>query len=386
MKKKKVIAMIAALCIFAGLGGVVYYTGSNNGNSSKVENTQTSKDKDTDKNTKKSETTDNTSDDILADVMTADYANKYVKTGDYKSLDYTIDETVSTDETVNNRIRYNMMLYTMDKIPKITDRIDETCCISYEITDKSDPENPLGVVENKMLNYFDNMPDFKEQLTQHKSGDTFETTYNYNGKDIDASIRIFLVVEDPLKYFDNDWVAYYVKQYSENNPDIKDFKTTDDYIAYVKKELDSENTTENNQKRLDAIYSLIVDKSTINEFSEDDIKKMEDEIMGEYNMIQSYSGVDMKSNLMKYNNLSTDEDFNNWLHEEATEKMKRIVLYTAIANQENIMPSEKEWKTKLEDWDKNNDTEYMSVSQWGENRIKEILLEDIVNRWLLENN
>ena len=374
MDKKKAVIAIAAACAVIAIGGGYYFSQHHNTDSNlgKDKTVETTKEKDT-------------SDEIFAKLMEADYAKKYVKVDEYKNLDYSIDETVSTDEDLNNQIRYNMMLYTMDKIPK-RDTVDEDACVSFTITDTTDPDNPLEAVENKMLYYFNDNPKFKSLLMGCKEGDTFETPYTYKGKEINASIKVFIVVEDPLKYFDNDWVSYYAEQYGEYDDTIKNLKTTDDYIAYVKAQMESENTTENNQKRLDTVYSLIEDKSTIQTFDEEDVKKVEEEIIGENTIIEDYSGVNAKETIMKYENLSTDEEYDNYIHQQAEEKLRKVLLYTVIANQENLMPSDEEWKTKLKEWDENLVADYMTVDNWGENRVKELILEDIVNNWLIENN
>ena len=369
MDKKKAVIAIAAACVILAIGGGYYYSQHHTNLPSTTDTT---------------ETEDHT-DEILATLMNPDYANKYVKVNEYKDLDYSIEEQTYNDEDLNNVIRYNMMLYTMDKIPR-RDVIDENSCISFTITDKSDPDNPLGAVENKMLYYFNDTPEFKTLLTQHKEGDTFETKYTYDGKEIDAIIKVFIVAEDPLNYFNDEWVAYYAEAYGQYDDTIKNLKTTDDYISYVKNQMNEEYTSENNQKRLDTVYSLIEDKSTIETFSEEDVKKVEEEVLHGYEIIEDYSGTDIKETIMKYENLSTDEEYDNYIRKMAENKMKKVMFYTAIANQENLMPTEEEWKTKLKEWDENLVADYMTVDGWGENRVKELILENIVDTWLVEHN
>lgn len=375
MKRKKVIALIIGVCAIAAVGTVVYVNTSDKTPSKKTETT-----------TEKDNTNDKT-DDILETFMQPDYATEYVSVPEYKSVEYQYDPVTTSDDDVTNQIRYNMMTYTMDKIPSIEDSIPENACVSFSIARADDPDNALENVESKMVSTFDSMETFKNDLMAHKVGDTFTTKYVYNGEEIDASIHVYLVTEDPINSFNDDWVAYYVKNYKDSDETIKNLKTTDDYREYVRKQLDSTNEESNTQNKYNALYSVILDKSEVKDFSEDDIQREMDEITGGYKIIEDYAGANIKESIMKDNNLANDDEYNAYIRNLAIGKMKTTMLNTIIANQEGFMPtSDKEWDEKIREYDENVNADYMISSSWGKDRVKDIILDEMVQKWLLENN
>ena len=90
---------------------------------------------------------------------------------------------------------------------------------------------------------------------------------------------------------------------------------------------------------------------------------------------------------MKDNNLANDDEYNAYIRNLAIGKMKTTMLNTIIANQEGFMPtSDKEWDEKIREYDENVNADYMISSSWGKDRVKDIILDEMVQKWLLENN
>ena len=96
--------------------------------------------------------------------------------------------------------------------------------------------------------------------------------------------------------------------------------------------------------------------------------------------------MDIKSNIMTANNLSTDKDYEKYLKTLAEEQVKQNTIYNNIAEKEKLTPTEDEYTKKLKEYTTKHKDSYDSVDIIGEDAAKQYILNTIVEDWLYQNN
>ena len=68
------------------------------------------------------------------------------------------------------------------------------------------------------------------------------------------------------------------------------------------------------------------------------------------------------------------------------EQVKENLVYSRIAEIEKLTPTEEEYKEKISEYKKEHKNSYDSYDVLGEKKVKQYILNGIVEDWLYKNN
>ncbi|MCH5268819.1 MAG: hypothetical protein J1E62_10830 [Lachnospiraceae bacterium] len=165
---------------------------------------------------------------------------------------------------------------------------------------------------------------------------------------------------------------------------ISDFKTTKEYEAQIKEEIEAENQ----DSKEDFAWTDVLEGSKVNEYPEELMEEAKKEVLqGYYDMADMYG-------------MSHDEIFQAWgreneadfvrqdLNELAKDTVKEILVTEAIAKAEGINYSDEEYKEMLdEEYEYNTDTYDSKKEYEKENKayLQRMVLMTKVQEWIAEH-
>lgn len=311
---------------------------------------------------------------------------EYVTLGDYKNM--TITDSTNTisstknsysKEDIESHIRASICLYSPDLIKQTNEPITKDNCISFEgtVTDESGNESNFAL-SNKMVSELSDIKGLDEGVLNHKVGDTIKITLPLDTGTLTANIKIISVSNDPLTLFNNDWVKKYDSEYN--------CKTTDEYYKAIEKHLKSEAKENEKSTKISLIANNVLENAKVKKYPEESINKEIKNAKAQYSKMEELYNIDIKENIMTNNNLSSDEDYKNFLESIAKEQVKENLVYNRIAEIEKLNPTEKEYEEKIKEYKSEHKDSYDSYDVVGEEHVKQYILNDIVEDWLYENN
>lgn len=308
---------------------------------------------------------------------------EYISVDKYKNMKLTTTEELSTEkiskDTVNNQIRHNICMYSPTFLKETDKGITENDCISFEGTVKTkDGTTTDFTASNEMMSSFKNIKGFKKAVIGHIVGDKFSFEIEDNNTTMTADIKITSVVSDPLELFTNDWV----KNYSDNS----NIKTTKKYYDYIKDELKTNAKNTNKSIKLTAIMKKIEKSTELKKYPDGAVKDELKVIKAQYDKMAELYNVTIKENIMANNNLSTNEEYENFLKKMAKDQVKENLIYCRIAEIEKLTPTEDEYQTYLKDYKSEHANSYDSLDIVGKKVAKQYILNEIVQDWLVEHN
>ena len=307
---------------------------------------------------------------------------QYVDLGEYKNLKLTTtgltDEKIS-DEDVNNQIRDNITLYSPDLLKETNEKITEESCVSLDGTAQYEGSDASTFsLSNKMISELKDINGLADVVIGKSVNDKINTTLNLDSGKLTVNLTITSVVEDPLKLLTDDWVVKYAAS--------EDIKTTKDYKKYIKEQLESQIKESNKTNKLSVIEDKIKETSKIKKYPENAIKKEIEIAKAQYEAMGKLYNLDIKTNIMTTNNLSSDEDYEKFIKSIATEEVDRNLIYNRIAEKEKLVPSDEDYTKKLSEYKSEHKDSYDSIDVIGEDTAKQYILNDIVDDWLYEHN
>lgn len=312
----------------------------------------------------------------------SEYA-KYINVGDYKNLELTdnsgIQEETYTDEDVNNHIRTTICLENPDLIKETNAPIEDGNCVSFEgtITNSDGTESNFSL-SNRMVSELSEIDGLKEGVIGHSVGEELEIPLSVGDEKMTAKIKITSVAEDPINYFNDEWVKTYDKDYNT--------KTTSEYKKAIKKHLKEEAETTNKSSKISVIVNDIMKNASVKEYPENSVNNELKSVKAQYKKMEEIYNVNIKENIMTNNNISTDDDYNKFLKSIAKEQVKTNLVFNRIAELEKIKPSEDEYKEKIKEYKKVHKDSYDSYDVIGEEKVRQYILNEIVEDWLYEHN
>ena len=271
-----------------------------------------------------------------------DYASmdvsKYVKVGNYKGLEYTMDVEKVTDKDVEQYIQSDLASYGEEKVKEgkaedgDTVKLNFTGTVDGEVLDSAcATDYSLQLGSGAMID------GFEESIIGHKAGDKFTADLAFPDDYSEKS-----VAGKPVK-FDMELVE--VSQYVE--PELNDdfvktnteYKTVKEYKEAVRKDLESDAKTTAQQAVDDDLWNQVLEKTEVIKYPKNSVKH-EIEVLKK----QQESELEMYGQTLEQALSQSDmaeEEYNKQMKESAEQIVKNKLMGYAIVRKEKIDISDK---------------------------------------------
>lgn len=324
---------------------------------------------------------------MLAGCSSKKLSNDYITLKEYKGVEVEKQETAKvTDEDVETRIQEtrqaNMISTEVDREAQNGDMIvfdyeGKIDGVAFERGSATDQQHTLG------MGGF--IPGFEEGLVGHKAGETFDVPVTFPeeyqdtdkaGKDAVFTMTLKSVSEQTEPELTDD----FVKSVSEES------KTVDEYKKEVKKTLETEAEEATKSILSAAALSEVVNDAEVKKYPKDRVEENKKMIRSQYEQMATLYGMEFADFIDQQMQMS-EEDFDAQAEEAAKTALKEQLAIELIAENEKLVPSEKELEKAMKTY--SDMYGYADVETFkaniGEDLIKQQVTRDNVGSWLVEN-
>lgn len=313
-------------------------------------------------------------------------SNEYVTVEGYKGIEVgeTMDISEVTDEDVENYI--NSVL--MQNSAEITDRgaeVGDVVDINYAGTvdgqefDGGNAENfSIQLGAGQFLEGFD------EGLVGHSVGDVYDWNgilpENYannpelSGREVVYTVTVNVITR-PAELTDE-----FVMTVSETA------KTVEEYRKEVRRMLEDNMSVDSDSMLQDAVWNAVLEKAEVEEYPENEVKKISGSLIQQYKDMAEGSGMDYETFVQAQMGI-TAEEFEKQAEEAAKVELKQRLVADAIAEEEKLLPDddglEKEYQ-KLAELYGYQDVDTLKELV-DEDSLKELVVQNLVKEWLADN-
>lgn len=309
----------------------------------------------------------------------------YVQLGTYKGLEITVDPIEVTDEEVDSEISSAIIRAgKREELSEGTVENGDIAVIDF-VGKKDDVAFDGGTAKDYELEIGSNtfISGFEEGVEGMKVGETkdLELTFpeNYQSTELAGQDVIFTVTVNAIKRIP-ELSDDLVKELSSNS------QTVEEYRAEVKEALTANKVSQQENTELQTIYSQIVQNSVVKDFPQDVIDYTVKIRKDYYTNIAEQYGMGLVDFVQGMYGM-TEEQFDEQLGYLAQETVRQEMLLKAIAETENIEVSEEEYLEGLQAYTEMYGFEspeaLLEVN--SEETVREVLLQDKVMRFLLDN-
>ena len=215
---------------------------------------------------------------------------------------------------------------------------------------------------------------FEDAIIGFNSGEekdifvTFPEEYKNNpdmqGKEAKFTVKVNKITETILPELTDDFIA-------ENT----DYKTLDEYRASL----------EDDYKN-DQIISLLLQKVTVKEYPEDNVRQYYDNLVNTYRTYATNYGMSLSQFCQQYLN-KTEEVALRGFVDQAKNSVKQNLALLLIADMENITVSDEEYTKRANEM--LEDSSYTTIEElekaYTKDGLRTVILEDIVVDFLVDN-
>lgn len=308
------------------------------------------------------------------------YSNDNVDLAEYKGMTADNDVYTVTAEAVKDRVNEHLAEYADYKT--VTRAIKNGDYVSLLFTGTSDGETVVDNSSEAMEIHIGDMEygeEFDQKLIGQKTGASMDFTIKYAEDDDTTSfagmtvkyhVKIDEVSEEVLPEYTDDFVT-------EN----LGYNTRKEYEASVKKELQNEYTETSSSALQEALINQVIKTSKIKSYSETLYQSYYDAVIDNYKSLAEMFGTTEEDLYDQFGIGESD------LKQEALDYLYRYLVVNAIAENENITISDKEYNSKCKQYAKEN--EYSStkeyIKDYGKENIENMILEEKVLNLLVKN-
>ncbi|MDK2808712.1 MAG: trigger factor [Clostridiales bacterium] len=274
-------------------------------------------------------------------------AAKVVTLGDYKGLSMEIPEVTEEDiqEYINTNLLSPKATYEQIKDGKVKDgdlvNINYTGKIDGVAFDGGTDDSEAGT--NLSIGSGQFIEGFESGLVGVAVGDTVDLNLKFpedygkdelNGKDVVFTVTVNYICGDQITPELTDAFV----------TDNTDYKTVDDYKAYVKETLETSNKTQAEN----TIWSEAVKNATISEYPQEDIDAALSSMLNYYTSMASYYGTDLDTLLSYYG--TSQDTFNDDNLETAKTMVAEKLVALAIDDAEKIDVTDDVYQNKVAEY------------------------------------
>ncbi|MFR8237527.1 MAG: trigger factor [Dorea sp.] len=315
--------------------------------------------------------------------------NDYVSVSGYKGIEIDkvdVDTDIS-DEDVENEINSVLEENATDK--EVTGRaaqLGDTADINYvgkvdgqEFDGGSADNYPLELGSGSFID------GFEDSIVGHNVGETFDWNGKFPddyqntdlaGKDVVFTITVNALTEPELPELTDD----FVKTVSEES------ETVEEYREEVRKNLE-ETAQENYDSELNsAVWEAVLEKAEVKGYPDGEVDRIYNTYLEQYQEMASYYNMEYDEFIQLYTEMTVDE-FEEEAKEAAKDNIKQSQVAEVIAEKEGLTLTdeeyEKEFEKLAEDYGYEDVDDLKEVA--GEETLKQLVLQPIVQEWLAEN-
>lgn len=315
--------------------------------------------------------------------------NDYVSVSGYKGIEIDkvdVDTDIS-DEDVENEINSVLEENATDK--EVTGRaaqLGDTADINYvgkvdgqEFDGGSADNYPLELGSGSFID------GFEDSIVGHNVGETFDWNGKFPddyqntdlaGKDVVFTITVNALTEPELPELTDD----FVKTVSEES------ETVEEYREEVRKNLE-ETAQENYDSELNsAVWEAVLEKAEVKGYPDGEVGRIYNTYLEQYQEMASYYNMEYDEFIQLYTEMTVDE-FEEEAKEAAKDNIKQSQVAEVIAEKEGLTLTdeeyEKEFEKLAEDYGYEDVDDLKEVA--GEETLKQLVLQPIVQEWLAEN-
>ncbi len=258
-----------------------------------------------------------------------------IEKSDYVGISYTVLSADVTDDEITAELdalseKYATYTETIDRGAQNGDRIT----LDYKgFIDGEELENGAAEGDQFLLGESSFIPGFQEGIVGHKTGETFTVDATFpedygveelNGKTAQFEMTLQKIEEVSYPTVNDEFIA-----------DKTDYKTVEEYKAYVKEYLTEEKETQNATTQRNQAYSSVYSNVTIKDWPQEEVDKYFNEFTDMYkNLATSYS--------MEFETLlamlgSSLEEFNEYAEQYAQSAVETDMIMFSIAKNENLI-------------------------------------------------
>ena len=315
--------------------------------------------------------------------------NDYVSVSGYKGIEIDkvdVDTDIS-DEDVENEINSVLEENATDK--EVTGRaaqLGDTADINYvgkvdgqEFDGGSADNYPLELGSGSFID------GFEDSIVGHNVGETFDWNGKFPddyqntdlaGKDVVFTITVNALTEPELPELTDD----FVKTVSEES------ETVEEYREEVRKNLE-ETAQENYDSELNsAVWEAVLEKAEVKGYPDGEVDRIYNTYLEQYQEMASYYNMEYDEFIQLYTEMTVDE-FEEEAKEAAKDNIKQSQVAEVIAEKEGLTLTdeeyEKEFEKLAEDYGYEDVDDLKEVA--GEETLKQLVLQPIVQEWVAEN-
>lgn len=271
--------------------------------------------------------------------------SKYVKLGEYKGLEYSMDIAEVTDEEVQSRL--DSFVEGLKETEEVTDRavkdgdivnIDYTGTVDGEAFDGGTAEgHDLTIGSGSFID------GFETGLIGHNIGedvsldlkfpDPYENNPDLAGKDVNFAVKINSISVENVPELTDSLVK-------ENT----DYDTIDAYKASIREDIEEQNktTAENNAKK--EIFDKAVANSEISGYDEAEVKKLIDDEFDNFKQTaESYASYGYSyEDVLSMNGFTSEDALKEGITDYVKEYLNQKMVLYCIADAEGIKVTSEE--------------------------------------------
>lgn len=327
-----------------------------------------------------------------------DYS-EYLTLGQYTGIDIAVDAAVVTDEQVQSSIDslvsyYNTNMVEAEHITTGTTKDGDVINLDYSgALDGTAFEGGTATSQTYTIGSGRFISDLDKQLAGLEVGKEYELKCTFpddytNNPDLAGKETVFTVT---VNYIEGDkdeyeWGDEFVNLYTNG-----EYTSADDYRKLIETQLISKAESEQQTEYENALWSKIIENSTVASYPEEKLSGIADDYYNYYVQYFTYYaslyGMDMASFLSSVYNMTTD-DLTEECQAMAKQEVGYIMAACEIFKDLGMTLTDEEYNTRAQDTAAQNgfDSAAAFVEQYGEEYVRESFIFDIVSDYLVENN
>ena len=286
-----------------------------------------------------------------------------VQLGDYKGMTYEDKTEAVTDAEVQSKVdEFVDGLATFDKDTTSAAKNGDTVNIDFVGSvdgEEFEGGNSNGTGYDLVLGSGSFIDGFEDQIIGHKAGDKFTVTAtfpeNYGKEELNGKEAQF---ETTLNYIKIDKPATYNDELVAANTD---YKTTAEYEASVRKELEQDKADSALASAQNEIMVKVINNAVINNLSVDDIQASTDNLISSIKSQAETYGMDYATYIYYYYGYDDSDKFEEYVKSICEEAQKEKMVMCAIAKKENITITDEETDAYLNDYAAKNSIDVDSL-------------------------
>ncbi|MBB2181365.1 trigger factor [Lachnospiraceae bacterium MD1] len=370
--KKKIVYLVLSISILALAGGCGKKDSKNDSETNQTSDGPTVTE--APDNTASEDTTDTAGAVDEAPVKEDYNVNDYVKLGQYKGIEVTVDKLEVTDEDVEAAIRADLEAHATEE--EVTGRAVESgdiANIDYEgLKDGVAFDGGTATGYDLTIGSGTFIPGFEDQIIGMKVGEKRDINLSfpeeYPSEELAGQPVVFKVTLNAIK---KTVVPELTEEYVKNNTE---YDSIEAYKAAERTRLEEENKETMKNNKVNSVMTTVIDNAEIISYPQTLIDYYTYEVVSYYKSFASQYGMEY-ADFLAANNM-TEESVAQEAKAYAENRAKQELVLNAIVTAEKMELSDQEYKDGLK----------QIVDEYGyesEEQLIEYITEDVIKETLL---